>query len=576
VTTSVETAASSEPAPVSARGGTTRRDLWLQLAAVAIAAVALLWINRDQWFLADEWNYLVDRKLVGGNGALGIWDAHNSHLAVTVTLVNRALFSVFGVRTYLPYLLVMIGAQLVVMHLLWRLMLRLGIAATLATLASLAFALLGHGFEITTGAVGMQNAGALAFGLGALLVMPQTGPFVRRDLVVWALALASLLTSSGVAIPLVLVVGLVALVRRGWRPALALVALPAAAFAVWYALHGEQATKAQGALGTGKAIRGMPTFVAHGLWWALQNLFDLGGGGPLILLGAVVLVAVTFRWREAAWQVASCLAVGAVVYLAFTTLGRGGYGIGVADDSRYAYIVIALVLPILTLAVDRLSRRASSGPTIALVLFAALVVLQVTVLTRHADESGPIEQETKRRIVAAAEILRDPDAVALGQPVPEFEPTLFASKLRRLDRNGDLPGNVHPSPRDLLTARLYLQVATSQPRPLEPPPQATIVGGVAVEADAQGCATTGPLARGDAVLLRFPRTGSVLVDTARLKRELELQLQDGGTRSRVRRASFPGIRQLLLSDVATEQTLRVGVRQRGTSLRFCGVTIDQT
>jgi hypothetical protein len=198
------------------------------------------------------------------------------------------------------------------------------------------------------------------------------------------------------------------------------------------------------------------------------------------------------------------------------------------------------------------------------------------VLTRHADESGPIEQETKRRIVAAAEILRDPDAVALGQPVPEFEPTLFASKLRRLDRNGDLPGNVHPSPRDLLTARLYLQVATSQPRPLEPPPQATIVGGVAVEADAQGCATTGPLARGDAVLLRFPRTGSVLVDTARLKRELELQLQDGGTRSRVRRASFPGIRQLLLSDVATEQTLRVGVRQPGTSLRFCGVTIDQT
>jgi hypothetical protein len=554
------------------------RALAVQLVALAAAGAFLLWVNRQQWFLADEWNMLVERRLVGGDGKLGIWDAHNSHLAVLPTIVYRALFSLFGVRTYLPYLVVMIIMQLTAAWVLWRLLLRLGIAPTLATLSSLAFAIFGHGFEITTGAFGMQNAGALAFGFGALLAMRETPTIERRDGLVLALALGALLTSSGVAIPLTAVLVLVALVRRGWRPAALLLAVPAGTFVFWYVLHGEPATKAQGALGVSEALRRVPTFVAHGIWWTLQYLLDVDSGGPIVLLAAALLVAVTLRWRERAWQVASCIAVGAPLYLALTTFGRGGFGLGVAGNSRYSYVVIALLLPVLTLAVDRLARRFAIGPTVAVVALVALVGLQAVGLERKASRWAPIEQETKRRLVAAALVLRD-GIRPVGAPVPEFEPGLDATEVEQLDRDGDLPGNVRPSAADLLTARLYLEVTTLEAEPLESayPVQALVVGGAAVHpARIAGCVRTERLEPGDDVRLSFPAGGSVRVDADEPSYELVLALAQAGVRSRERPAFFPPTLELLVVDVAKAPTLLLGPRSVATTLRICGAEAGAT
>jgi hypothetical protein len=550
-----------------------RRALVVQLVVLVGAGAFLLWVNRHQWFIADEWNSLVDRRLVGGDGHLGIWDAHNSHLAATVTVVYRALFSVFGARTYLPYLTVMILTQLALMHVMWRVLLRLGIASTLATIGSALVVLYGEGFEISTTAFGMQNAGALALGFAALLAMPEDRAIVRRDGLVLALLVLALGTSSGVTIPVVAAVGLVALVRRGWRPALLTVAVPALLFLLWYALHGEQATTAQGALGTGEAIRGMPTFVAHGLWWALQDLFDLGGGGPVVLLLAAVLVAVTLRWREAAWQVALCLALGAPLYLAVTTVGRGGFGLRVAGDSRYAFVVLAFVLPVLVLAVDRLARRvpaARVGLAVAAVLLGLLLVLQLVVLDRRATDMAAIEQESKHRILAAAEIVRT-GVQTIGVPVPEYAPSLTPSKIAQLDRDGDLPGGVRISAADRLTTRLHLFVSTTA----APPADSDRVRGAELvdpstvtPVEPAGCVRTQPFRRGSPLALRFPDRGSVRIDTPRNGEVLDLRFVEGDVRSRVRTAAYPG-KAMLLADLDPEPTLLISARE-GAVLRLCG------
>ncbi len=109
---------------------------------MAIGFGFLVWVNRNQWFSGDEWDLLVRRGIVGSH-ALNIFEPHNEHWVSIPILVYRALFSIFGVRTYYPYLLLMIAVQVLVAHLLWRLMLRVGVDALIATAASAIFVVIG-------------------------------------------------------------------------------------------------------------------------------------------------------------------------------------------------------------------------------------------------------------------------------------------------------------------------------------------------------------------------------------------------------------------------------------------------
>ena len=106
----------------------------------------LLWIDRHQWFSGDEWDFLVRRGVLG-HSELGLLEPHNEHWSTFPVLIYRALFSVFGVRTYTPYLVMLIVAHLLAAHLLWRLMMRYGVDWLLATGAAAVFMVLGAGWE---------------------------------------------------------------------------------------------------------------------------------------------------------------------------------------------------------------------------------------------------------------------------------------------------------------------------------------------------------------------------------------------------------------------------------------------
>ena len=99
----------------------------LHWASLAAAFGFLLWANRNQWFDSDEWNFLVRRRLVGSAEFEGIWAPHNKHWVTLPVLVYRLLFNVFGVRTYFPYIVLLLVLSLAVAHLLWRLLLTAGL-----------------------------------------------------------------------------------------------------------------------------------------------------------------------------------------------------------------------------------------------------------------------------------------------------------------------------------------------------------------------------------------------------------------------------------------------------------------
>src|SRR4029077_2625645 len=148
------------------------------------------------WFWADDWDFLAART--GGN--LGdLFRPHYQHWTTLPILAYRLLWTIFGIRHYVPYQLLVIALHLVAALLLRTVMQRAGVRPWLATLIAGAFVFFGSGAENILIAFQITFVGSLVFGLAQLLLADHDGPVNRRD---WLGLLAGLaaLMCSGVGI----------------------------------------------------------------------------------------------------------------------------------------------------------------------------------------------------------------------------------------------------------------------------------------------------------------------------------------------------------------------------------------
>ena len=464
----------------------------LHVATLIAAFALLLWLNRRHWFITDEWNALVDRRLVGDQTEHGIWDPHNEHWSTIPVLAYRLLFSVFGVRTYLPYVVVMILVHLTVVHLLWRIMKRVGVEAMLATILCGVFAVLGAAGDNLFLAWQWQLTAPIAFGLGALLVTPERGRWQRRDAVVWLLLVLGLMC-SGTAITMVVVVGLVVFLRRGWKPAGATVALPALAYGLWYLTYGRDAAGASEPLQT--ALRHSPAYVWRGLTGALDKTIGIESIAPALVVALVIWLLVRAHPRSEPWPIPVAMAIGAAVFLFLSGIRRSGLGPEQAATSRYVYVTVALLLPIFGMALDTLLARTSMRLLIVAGLGGFLLLVQIPLLRDGAHEWASLGQPFKRRILATAELVRDGEPMLFSVPVPDYIPNLTSEEIAALDRDGDLPGNVDLTARDRLDAETHVQLAVGQRAKVRGASRPAVVradGAMLAPSDRPTCVTVRP------------------------------------------------------------------------------------
>jgi hypothetical protein len=146
---------------------------WLSAGTLGAAFVFLLVIGRHRWFDTDEWDLLIDRSLFGGHGRNGLLPPHNEHWLTVPILLYRLLFSVFALRTYVPYLLMVTLAHLLVVGLLWLLLRRLGVDVWVCFVVVAAVAFLGAGVDDIIFPFQTALLLSLAAGLAALLVAPR-------------------------------------------------------------------------------------------------------------------------------------------------------------------------------------------------------------------------------------------------------------------------------------------------------------------------------------------------------------------------------------------------------------------
>ena len=351
------------------------------VVAEVVALVIVVVVARDQWFFLDEWWFLTDRSLTSADDLLG---AYNGHWSTQTVVAYRALYAVFGLRTYLPYLLLCVLTHLAVVALVRAVLRRVGIGPWASTGAASLLLLFGAGRQnIVFGVQFLQN-GSIVLGLAQLLLADHDGPVGgRRDriaLVVGVLALST----SGVALPFVAGVGAAALVRRGWRAA-ALQTVPlAVVWLAWYATFGGEGSSVGGTVGA-----------AARFWWDMARATALGfsQAAPVAVVVALVAVAglagAVARSRRTGDRARPAPLVGLVVawvgFTAITAATRNQLTALVptaATASRYVCLGAVLLLPCVVVGVDearrRLAERAGErAGTLAVAVGAALLVVGV-------------------------------------------------------------------------------------------------------------------------------------------------------------------------------------------------------
>jgi hypothetical protein len=455
------------PRPVTAvRPG--RAATFTHVASLAGAFAFWAWLDRGLWFFGDEWNFLVGRGLsYAPTSPESIWFPHNEHWSTLPVLLWRALYSIFHLSSYWPYILPVLLAQVVVMHLAWRLSLRAGADVWVATAAATVLGFLGAGAEDLAWGFQIGFVGSVMFGLLALDVLdrppdqPVRGTKRAAPLVLASLALLASLMCSTIGDAMVVGAAVLGFARLPWRRALAVLVVPVVAYVAWFAGVGRLGLAAHSDRFTPGTFSSLPRFMWDGLTWALGRAFNLDVAGPVVLIA----LAAWLLWQAPALlraqPVVLALCAATIAFYLLVGLGRD-ISTGTPDVSRYVYVAMALLTPVIATV---LSPRRALLPVRAAVRLVAIALLAVTLI----GNIGQAETWVKGRVALTSRLKTD--VLALGRltaagvqdvaganaaPIKYF-PNLSAGGLAGLERSHLLPAAAL-SPLDMVNARTLLAV----------------------------------------------------------------------------------------------------------------------
>ena len=447
-----------------------RAALALFVALEIVAFPLLLAWGRGGGFNRDDWDFLALRK-IGDFGDL--MRPHLGHWTTLPVIAYRLLWSLVGLRTYTPYLMLAITAHLAVAALLRAVMRRAGSGPWWSTLAATVLLFFGSGAENALVAFQITFLGALAFGLSQLLLADHHGSLDKRDWLALVMGFAGLMC-SGVELVMVVVVGLVVFSRRGWRLAAFHTAPLAVAYGIWTltAPKGQSVAKFK-ATSTSDAFK----FVGVGLKAAFVSLGEVSGVGLLLGLLLVVGLVLTLRSQgrrilRGSAAVPLSLLVGAIVFLFLTAAFRSNQlgphirpsGPDRARLSRYVYIVSALALPAIAFALETISRQRRLLTVAVAALLAIGLPGNISKFADYMHQPSYIPT-IQRSLLASAEIPLANQLPRSLQPEPLYARGVTLGWLLDSRRDHRFPAHEILRRGEIATALLKLAL---RPSPTEP------------------------------------------------------------------------------------------------------------
>jgi hypothetical protein len=364
-TTAARTPPVSVHAPAdreTARGPVARWSGWIVAFAALVSSVTILHATRETSFFLDEWWFAAHRRELSVHNLLL---PHFGHLVALPVAAYQVMFEVFGLRSYVPYVVLLVLLHVTACVLLFT-YLRRRAPAIYAVVATIVMLLLGRSWENLIWPFQIAYELSVVGGLASLLLLDRRD---RRGDVGALVVLVASIASSGVG--LVFACGAVLELawrkddwRRVWVPL-----VPIAMFGLW---HLREAERSQGGLGNFTEIGPFVTTLAGDTGHALLGL---GGGLGLVAISTLLVVAVARAAQT--WPItgrlASCIAMplglwGLLIY------ARGGDELG----NRYVYpsaVFVVLLGGELLASIPSRGRRRLGVIAPAMVILAGVVAL---------------------------------------------------------------------------------------------------------------------------------------------------------------------------------------------------------
>ncbi|MEB0001347.1 hypothetical protein QN345_01145 [Cryobacterium sp. 10I1] len=403
--------------------------------ALVASFVLILFIGRTQWFFGDDWAILAPRL------DTDFMLPHVGHWNLIPAVLFPLLRNSIGLDSYLPFLALAVIAHLAVVHVVWRILSRIGVLPWLATLLSIFLMLLGAASENLLWAFQFGFMGAIALGLGAILLLDRKQLTITARVSIIVLSVLAPMF-SGTAIPVLVAAGLVGWFRHGFRRT-AFLLLPAAViYLSWYWDFGRlSAVPASGIHSVADVDSALQFFFA---------MFGVGFGHalPLIVLGVIPCLAVV-SWFFVSVRIgvrspqliAYALAIGSVVFAALTTYSRMNLGISTAGSSRYAYVLITLLVPAFGVILNSASIKGRVQRALVYALVLCLIGFNAMFLRDDAHRQADREATSRARIEGALTQIKNGqfDPAELSKPIDDqWSPDLLGSDLTWLYEHGQI------------------------------------------------------------------------------------------------------------------------------------------
>lgn len=313
--------------------------LAVAIAAVAICA-AILWMGRTYTFYFDEWTFIEQSP----DWTLrSLFVPHNEHPTMLLQAAYALLLHTVGLRSYIPYFVVLLTLHGTNAVLLFELVRRragdlIGIAAAALLLV------LGAGWDDTLWAFQMGWLGSVTFGLAMLLVLD--GPPTKRRSALAAVLLTGSLSCSGVGVPFaVAALVFLALMRERWAQILWFVPV-GLAFAAWYVAFGRFGEHPN-PQPTAANIFLVPGYAA---WGVAQSAAAVIGEAGWIGVPISVLTVVAAAWGWWKTRDPFLVAIAAAMLAFFVVAGSTRAQLGYAQSASSRYMDVGALFWILLLA----------------------------------------------------------------------------------------------------------------------------------------------------------------------------------------------------------------------------------
>ena len=401
----------------------------LLVATIAvIACAAILWLARGFNFYFDEWTVILPTD----SSWTVYLQPHNEHPAMLLRLIYAVLLNTVGLRSYIPYMAVLLALHATTVVLLFELVRRRA-GDLLAIAAALLLLVMGAAWENLLWAFQIGFVGSVACGLGALLVIGAARPQM------WAamLLLFASLMFSGIGLFFLIAAAVWLALTPEKRKDLIWLAPMVIALGVWYLAYGRS-----GAPPTPTSLAGniavLPLYVLWGLGSSVAGLIGEGGlFGPVLLV--LALVALGFSWRRRRPD-GFTIGIGAALLAFYVVVGlnRAQIGYQQSGSGRYVYEGAVFWLILLAGAARDLPWRGTWRPALVACVFLACFNSGVLLYAYSAAKTEQMLREAADLQALAAE-RQDPCLSPNGVVDPLVMPqvTSPAAYYRAVDRYGD-------------------------------------------------------------------------------------------------------------------------------------------